>query len=201
MEDEMFTFYRNALLGRASEKPLCEEYKNEWRACGNDKDKLMKFAMRQSCLPFIFTYSYKGEGLSKEYLMQEFGEYINGKRTILDADGVQGYTYALNVGLQHDCAIMCDITSFMYCKEINVIIPCSKCPTLYVACGSHLHLSLDGFSNIRVHLYDDSKVTIYDADVNNTVNVYRYSDNVQVERGKYCFCNVKEMDKDLRLQM
>lgn len=201
MEKEMFEFFRNSLLGSATGKPLCEDYKKEWKACGEDKDRLMKFALRQQCLPFIFTYSYRGEGLSKEYLLREFGEYINGQKTVYDADGVHGYTYALNVDLKEEIEAPYDVSAFMYCKDANVVIPSTKCPSLFIGCGSDVNLILDGYNSVRVHLYDDSKVTIDDADLNSEVTVYKYSDDCSVEMGKYCLCDVGEFRKDLKLQL
>lgn len=197
----MLEFYKQALLGSVTDKPLCAEYKAEWKVCGDDKDKLMKFALRQQCLPFIFTYSYQGKGLTKEYLLSEFKDYINGKKTIYNADNVQGYTYQLNVDLQKDWTITTDVAAFMYCNDTITTIPATRCPSLYVGCESDVRLALDGYNSIRVHLYDDSILTIEDADEESNVVVYKYSDTARVERGKYCLAQVKEIRKDLRLQL
>lgn len=201
MEKDMLEFYKNALLGNATGKPLCEEYKQEWRACGDDKDQLMKFALRQQCLPYIFTLSHQGKGLTKDYLKNDFKDYINGAQTIYDADCVQGYTYQLNVDLKRDWTITTDVSAFMYCEDRIVTIPQCKCPTIYVGCTSDIHLALDGFNSVRVHLYDDSRLVVEDADEESNVIVYRYSDDAMVECGKYCLCDVREFKKDLRLQL
>lgn len=201
MDNGMLNFYRNALLGSATDKPLCEEYKNEWRSCGDDKERLMKFALRQQSLPFLFTYSYQGKGLTKDYLLSEFGDYINGKKTIYDADLVQGYTYQLNVDLKRDWTITTDVCAFMWCEDIIATISQTKCPTIYVGCTSDVHLALDGFNSVRVHLYDNSRLVVEDADEESNVVVYRYSDDARVECGKYCLCDVKEFRKELRLQL
>ena len=201
MEDKLLEFYKNALLGTASDKPLCEAYKSEWRKCGDDKDKLMKLALRQQSLPYIFTYAHKGKGLTKDYLTSEFKDYINGGKTIYDADGVQGYTYQLNVDLQKDWTITTDVAAFMYCKDTMVTIQTTKCPSIYIGCSSDVHLCLDGFNSIRVHIYDDSRVVIEDTDECSDVIVYRYSKDARVECGKYCLCDVKEFEKDLKLQL
>lgn len=201
MEDKLMEFYKNALLGTASDKPLCNDYKNEWRACGNNKDKLIKLALRQQSLPYIFTYSHLGKGLTKDYLLNEFGSYINGRKTIQDADGVSGYTYELDVSLPSDHAITTDVAAFMYCNGTNVNIQSTKCPTLYIGCKSDIHLNLDGFNSIRIHLYDESRVVIEDTDEESNVIVYKYSNDARVECGKFCLCEVKEFNKDLKLQL
>ena len=48
MKDEMFDFYKNSLQGVLT-NPLCADYRDEWRACGNDKEKLVKLVMT-NCL-------------------------------------------------------------------------------------------------------------------------------------------------------
>lgn len=197
----MLEFYKNALLGNVTGKPLCDEYKQEWKKCGDDKDKLMKFALKQQCIPYIFTLSYQGKGLSKEYLNSEFNDYINGRKTICDADGVQGYTYQLNVDLKHDWTTTTDVSAFMYCQGTMVTIQQCKCPTIYVGCASGIHLALDGYNSVRVHLFDESRLVVEDADEESSVIVYRYSNDARVECGKYCFADVREFNKDLRLQL
>lgn len=201
MEEKMFEFYKNALLGSASDKPLCEDYKNEWKLCGNDKEKLINFALRQQCMPFVYAYSFQGKGLTKDYLLSEFKDYINGKKTIYDCDGVSGYTYQLNVDLKKDWTITTDVAYFMYCTNTLVTTLQTKCPTIYIGCSSDVHLALDGFNSVRIHLYDNSRVVIEDADEESNVMVYRYSDEAKVECGTYCLCDVKEFRKDLRLQL
>lgn len=201
MEQEMFSFYKNALLGKASEKPLCDEYKTLWRACGNDKDKLIRFALRQQSLPFLMTYCNDGKGLSKEYVTQAYKDYINGKKIIHDADEVKGYTYALYVGNAGIFFNTVDVLAMMWINKTHCTILETKCPTIYVGCGSNVHLSLNGYNNIRLHLYDNSTVMIEDADENSKVIAYKYSDDAKVEAGRFCFAEVREVRKDLKLQL
>ena len=87
--DEMFTFYKNALQGTLT-KPLCDEYRNEWRSCGDDKERLVRLVMRQQSIPYFMAHCHDGKGLGKEYLMRTFRNYINGKMEISDADGGDG---------------------------------------------------------------------------------------------------------------
>ena len=76
MEREMFMFYKNALSG-ALTAPLCADYTSEWRGCKDDKAKLVKLVMRQQSLPYFITHCYQGKGLSKDYILNNFREYIN----------------------------------------------------------------------------------------------------------------------------
>lgn len=201
MKDEMFGFYKNALLGSVTGTPICEDYKREWTQCGDDKDKLLKFALRQSCIPYLFLHSFNGQGLSKEYLLKEFRNYINGAYTVHDADKVKGYTYELNVARKGMFDTPNDVIAFMYCQETTVVIPTTKCSSLFVGCSSDVHISLAGYNSIRIYLYDNSRVVIEDADDESDVTVYRYSDMAKADKGKYCLCDVRVFDKDLRTQL
>ena len=194
MAQDLFNYYKHALSNG-----LCSEYKGRWRACHDNKEQLVKLVMAQQSLPHFIHYCYNGMGLSKEYIQETFGDYINGNAVINDADGVDGYTYSLYVGFKGDFKAAVDVLSLMWCNNTNVTVETSKCPIIYIGCGSHVHLSLDGYNCTHIYLFDDSKVTIDDADEDSKVVIYKYSDKAQVELGKYCLADVKVFDKILRL--
>ena len=194
----MMMFYKNSLQG-AITNPLCAEYRNEWRKCGDDKAKLVKLALRQQSTPYVISYFNAGKGLSKEYLLEEFKDYINGASVVHDADLVEGYTYALNVDLQKDWTITTDVCTFLWCYDVVAVVKATSCPTLYVGCNSQVNLALDGYNSIRVYLFDNSTVRIEDADEDSSVIVYKYSKEARVDIDKYCLANVKVFDKELRL--
>lgn len=194
MAQDLFNYYKHALSNG-----LCSEYKGRWRACHDNKEQLVKLVMAQQSLPHFIHYCYNGMGLSKEYIQETFGDYINGNAVINDADGVDGYTYSLYVGFKGVFKAAVDVLSLMWCNNTNVTVETSKCPVIYVGCGSHVHLSLDGYNCPHIYLFDDSKVTIDDADEDSKVVIYKYSDKAQVELGKYCLADVKVFDKQLKL--
>lgn len=194
MAQDLFNYYKHALSNG-----LCSEYKGRWRACHDNKEQLVKLVMAQQSLPHFIYYCYNGMGLSKEYIQETFGDYINGNSVINDADGVDGYTYSLYVGFKGDFKAAVDVLSLMWCNNTNVTVETSKCPVIYVGCGSHVHLSLGGYNCPHIYLFDDSKVTIDDADEDSKVVIYKYSDKAQVELGKYCLADVKVFDKQLKL--
>jgi hypothetical protein len=194
MAQDLFNYYKHALSNG-----LCSEYKGRWRACHDNKEQLVKLVMAQQSLPHFIHYCYNGMGLSKDYIQETFGDYINGNAVINDADGVDGYTYSLYVGFNGDFKAAVDVLSLMWCNNTNVAIETAKCPVIYVGCGSHVHLSLDGYNCPRIYLFDDSNVTIDDSDEDSKVVIYKYSDKAQVELGKYCLADVKIFNKTLRL--
>ena len=194
MDNEMFGFYRNALRNS-----LCKEYKDEWRACGDDKKKLVALAVRQQSLPFLITYCNNGTGLNKEYLKRSFSSYINQPGRIRDADGVKGYKYSLFVDYNKDVIIIDDVSAFMWCKINNLNVPQTKAVTIYCGCDSKVHLNCDGYNSVFIYLFDTSRVILDDVDENSTVTIYKYSETCGVLEGKYCLGKIKQHQKQLRL--
>ena len=196
----MLEFNKNAILGNIGGEPLCADYKQRWRMCGDDKEKLVKLAMIQQSLPYFVTACHNGLGLTKEYIKENFKDYING-RVLNDCDDVEGYTYALYVDwdYENDLEINTDVASIMWTVGANMIVQNTKCPTIYISNRSNVHLVCDGYNTVNVKLFDDSVLTIEDLDENSNVVVYKYGGNAKVELGKYCLGSVKVFPKELRL--
>lgn len=199
MDRQMLEFQRNALLGKISAEPLCAQYKAAWRSCGNDKEMLVGLAMQQQSIPYFSHACYEHLGLTKEYIKKNFGDYINGNKTLCDVDGVNGYTYQLYVDFNGDLKAVADVTSLMWCDSPTIEVESAKCPRFYISNGSVIHLVLGGYNSIRICLFDESKVVIDDADDTCDVVVYKYNGKCDVELGKFCFCKVKIFNKTLRL--
>lgn len=193
--DELLKYQKAALVNG-----LCGEYKGYWQAAGNDKKKLVTLAMAQQSIPHLATYCYNGNGLTKDYILNNFKDYINGKTPILDADGVEGYTYALYIAENRILKPSADVSHLMWCKDITLQIKATKCPFLYISNNSDVKLSLDGFNNVKIYLFDESSLTIDDADETCSATIYKYSDKCTVKYGKFCISKrIKEFNKELRL--
>lgn len=200
--DELTFFYKNALMGSLCD-PLCNEYKSLWRACGKDKERLVRLSVSQQAIPYFATYCNKGLGLSKKFLLDTFKGYINGY-TINDADNVRGYTYGLYVSPQSESDdgeinVDKDISHFMFTKDVTLIVSRTKCPTIYVSNGSNVRLICDGYNSVRLYLFDDSRVEVEDAGRECTVTAYLYSQESDVTLGAYAFVDVKKFRKKLKL--
>lgn len=197
MEKELLEFQKNAILGKIAQ-PLCNDYKAAWRACGDNKEMLVRLALSQQATPYLSHACYKNLGLSKKYILENFGDYINGRRTFNNVDGVQGYSYELFVDYGEDMVAKTDVVAMMWCHN-NVLIPQTKCPTLYISNISDVHISCDGYNSIRIYLFDESNVVIDESSEDCEVIVYKYSNTASVEMGKFCFARVKIFNKTLRL--
>lgn len=191
--DEMMFFQKNALLNN-----LCGEWKNMWKARKKNKEQLVRLSLMQQSIPFFASYCYNGNGLSKDYILGEFKDYINGK-ILQDCDDVKGYSYRLFVGYTDDIRPQADITHLMWSDIPIYVVERYKCPILYISNKSTVSLIADGYNYIRVYLFDESELVIEDLDEESTVIVYKYSDKCKVTKGKYCLGKVNEFEKQLRL--
>lgn len=191
--DEMLYFRKNALLAN-----LCKEWSNMWAACHDDKEKLMRLVLMQQSAPYFADFCYRGKGLTKDYCKREFSDYING-RIFNDCDNVKGFSYAMYIDARTGFKIVPDVAQLLWCDNVDVTILKTKCPILYVSNSSTIHITCDGYNCLHIYLFDNSKVTIDDADEDSKVVIYKYSDKAEVEIGKYCLSDVKVFDKELRL--
>lgn len=200
MKQDLFEFQKNSFLGKVSGEPLCQEYKQLWKACGNDKEKLMKLALRQQSLPYVVFACHKKLGLSKDYIKEQFGGYINGY-ILKDCDGTSGYTYGMYVDwdYENDLEVTTDVASIMWTVGANIVVPRTKAPVIYISNRSKVHLICEGYNTVNVKLFDESELIIEDMDAESDVIVYKYSDKAKVEQGKYCLKEPKIFNKELRL--
>lgn len=193
MNDELMTFRKNALLSN-----LCSEWNGMWMSCHNNKEKLVRLVLMCQSAPYFATYCYLGKGLSKDYCKEEFKDYING-RVYHDCDEVDGFSYQMFVDMKSPVELLSDIAQFLWCEDLNVTIPQTKCSRLYISNKSKVHLTLEGYNCPHVYLFDESRVVIDDADEESVIVVFKYSKNANVEIGKYCLAQVKVFDKELRI--
>lgn len=193
--DDLTKYYKNALLNN-----LCDEYKGYWRKANGNKSELIKLAMTQQVIPHLATYAYNGMGLSKEYLLEEYKDYIN-DTTLFDCDGVHGFSYQLYVDYKGDCVdLQSDVSHFMWCDGLTIEVGETKCPTIYISNKSKVNLVCLGYNNVRVYMFDESELTIDDCDEESSVTVLKYSDKCKVDKSKFCFSDkIKEHEKTLRL--
>lgn len=189
----MMFFLKNALLNN-----LCGEWKNMWKACKNNKEKLVRLSLMQQSIPFFASYCYNGKGLTKDYLLSEFKNYTDGK-ILQDCDNVKGYSYRLFAGYTDDIREQADVTHLMWSDIPIYVVERYKAPILYISNKSTVSLIADGYNYIRVYLFDESELVIEDLDEESTVIVYKYSDKCKVTKGKYCLGKVNEFEKQLRL--
>ena len=193
--DRMQEYYKNAILAN-----LCNEYKNEWKHAMSDKRALFDMALAQQSLPHLMYFANNGMGLTKEYLESEFEEYINGKYTAIDADGVKGnYKTTLYVGYNGILSLSDDVSCFMWANIPRLKIKATKATKIYVGCKSNVTLDLQGYNSITIMLFDESQVNLLECDDTNDVTVFNYSEHSTFITDKYALAKVKTFNKTLKL--
>lgn len=189
--------YYLEFLKDAYNSGLCKDYRDEIRNCHDNKLNLAQLAMRQQSIPWMATKLSQGV-VTKDDVKEFFKEYINGV-VLHDCDNVEGYTYMWYIDNGKGFMIKADVTHISYCNDIDVFVPKICCPTIYVSNKSKINLTCEGYSNVRVYLFDTSEVSIVDCDDTCSVTIYKYSKDATVQRGKYSLGNIKEFRKELRL--
>lgn len=193
--DRMQEYYKNALL-----QNLCTEYKGRWKAAFNNKEALFRMALAQQSLPHLMYFAYHNIGLSQEYLETEFEDYINGKYTAIDADGVAGdYKTTLYVGYKGILSLSDDVSCFMWTNISDLRVKPTKAVKIYVGCKSNITLTPQGYNHITLMMFDESHVRVNECDETNIVNVYSYSEDATCECDDYALAKIKTFNKTLKI--
>lgn len=194
--NDLEKYYKESLLAN-----LCGEYRGYWQAASHDKEELLKLSLSRQAIPHVATFAYQGKGITKDFVLNEYVDMINGY-SVIDADGVKGYTSGLFVDYDpnEDLIADKDTNSIMWTVGASVVVPQTKATVLYVSNRSNVHLVCEGYNSIVVYLFDRSEITLEDVDENSTVTIYRYSDEAKVEIGRFCLSSkVRVFDKQLKL--
>lgn len=186
-------YYKNSLLMN-----LCGEYKNAWKAAKGSKEQLIRLSLCQQAIPHVCNFAYMGKGLTRDYLLSEFTEEINGK-VHMDCDSVQGYSYRLFVGFEGKIDTHTDVTSLMWCHNASILVPKYKCPVIYVSNKSNIHVECEGFNYLRIYLMDESTVTVDSKDMGTVAIIYKYSDECRVNEAGSNKCKINQFRKEVRL--
>lgn len=194
MDKEFLNFLKDAYSSG-----LCKEYRDEIRNCHEDKLQLVRLAMKQQSCPWVATKMYEGV-ITADYILNTFGEYLNGY-VLKDCDNVAGYNYMWFVDWDYadDIVASADVLHISHTVGASVVIPQTKCPTIYVSNRSDVHIICEGFNHFTLYLFDNSRVVLEELGDESYVLAYKYGSNCELIKGKYCLGNVKEHNKELRL--
>ena len=99
------------------------------------------------------TYTYTYNELI-DFIKSQYKDFINGKYTALDCDNVKGYSYELWCDNSDSINVNSDIIHIMRC-DCNIIIPQTKCPTLYISNDSDITIKVNGYNSIRIYLFEE----------------------------------------------
>lgn len=137
---EMEQFRRNAeRLG------LCDTFAQKWSAC-RSKKQLYDLACDVNSLEYIADMIARGYGLSPEYLLKEFGQFMNGK-CVYEGEGYTSCIYCL----PEDVEIRLHTTSCLIICHDGEIVVDRPIAELYIV-NSDVIIKSKGI--VKAHLYN-----------------------------------------------
>lgn len=144
-----------ALKGKAREYGLCDKYKVKWDGCRSKRD-LVDTALDSNGIDFMADSIAFGWGLSKEYLLNNFGEFSNGfyQRT------KDGYTSEMYVGAHGVVTLKSTLTLVAYCEDLEIVVPEHFIGQVYVCGGSNVRIENQG--NVELYEYGTNNVDIFE---------------------------------------
>ena len=152
MLNELLTLKRNAvMLG------LCDRYKAEWDEAKDKKD-LVDLALDANGVEFMAKSVAEGWGVSKDYILDNFGDYVNGK--YVREKG--GYTSELYVGYGGDNLQRATLNLFVGC-DTSILVPEGSVCKIYVCGRSNVRLKCAG--KCYVYMYGGYNRVEYSGDV------------------------------------
>lgn len=143
-ETDLLTLKRNAIL-----LGLCDQYRGKWDAC-KSKRELVDLALDSNGVEFMADSMAFGWGLGKDYLLREFGEWMNG--FYISREG--GYTSEMYVGAHGVLNTRSALLLVAYCGGLEIIVPEHHVCRIYV-CGG---------SKARIECLGDAEVVEYGVD-------------------------------------
>lgn len=149
MASGMLAFKRNAaLLG------LCDKYKAEWNEAKDKKD-LVDMALDANGVEFMARSVAEGWGLSKDYILENFGDYVN-EKYVRDKGG---YTSKMYVDYGGDIFQPATLNLLIGCNT-SVLVPESSVCKIYVCGRTYIRVNCagkcyvyvyGGYNNVKYH--------------------------------------------------
>lgn len=118
---------------------LCDKYKVKWDGCKTKKD-LVDIALDSQGIDFIADSIAFGWGLSKEYLLSNFGEFANGFYQRIKG----GYTSEMYVGAHGVVNLKSTLTLVAYCDDLEIHIPEHCVGQIFICGGSKVRIENKG---------------------------------------------------------
>ena len=183
---------------QARSRRLCSQYAILWGQC-KTKEDYVRLSLMPSSIPYIATSSLKGWGVSTDDIYNNFGDIINGKKTIKDIDGVKDTTAVLYVKFDgKKKQIKENIVHIMETIGTIFTIKETKCPAIHVSNNSSIKIKGEGYNTISLHLYDNSNVDITDVKTTTKIFCYKYSQQCTVTCDE-TKVDIKFINKELKL--
>lgn len=122
---------------------LCQDYKEKWNNSTTNKD-LADLALDINGADFICASVEKEWGLTKEFILNNFTQYINGKYI---AGQRKDYTSEIFVGYNGEITARTTILIILYSNAI-IHIPQNHACKIFAAKNSMINITCDGYCEL-----------------------------------------------------
>lgn len=175
MDSEMIIFFKEA-----RKRDLCVSFAQKWVKL-REKDEFVDFCLLPQAIPYMAVSMYEKWGLSKDYLLREFPNYINGKYISSRNDGIDANAEFWVDFSDIEYLLKNQLYHITYTKNSKFTIEQTKCPIINVSNNSDVIIKCSKFNSIQVLIYDKSKVYIDAPDKSCKVLIEKYSDECEVD--------------------
>ncbi len=179
-------FFKNEALNRS----LCSTAVSDW-ANSVSKEDFFEFSLKPSSIPYMSLAMREGWGLSVEYIIKEFADFINGKETAEVALKDRTISGQMYVGFEGKREVNASIVNVV---NSNIYITTKRYATsIHVNNDSHVTLELPDDCFITIYLYDKSTIRLVNTNNHQKVYIYDYRKEEDID---YEFVELKSENSD-----
>lgn len=141
---------------------VCTPYMRKIAAAGN-KTEMFRVLCDVNGGAWLFDLHAKGVSLPIERFLDQYRNYVNGQKVV---EYPNGYTSKFYCRHDFNWAIIADTTIvyLLECKDVRVVVPMNKYPTVVLSNGSGANIVMCSGSRLNLELYGDAKYTLVDGD-------------------------------------
>jgi hypothetical protein len=141
---------------------VCTPYMRKIAAASN-RTEMFRVLCDVNGGAWLFDLHANGVPLPIEQFLKEYAAYVNGGKTV---EYPSGYTSKFYCRHDSNWAIIADTTIvyLLECKDVRVVVPTNKYPTVVLSNGSYAEITMCAGSRLNIELYGDAKYTLADGD-------------------------------------
>lgn len=140
---------------------VCTPYMRKIAAASN-KTEMFRVLCDVNGGSWLFDLHANGVPLPIEQFHKEYAAYVNGGKTVEYPSGYTSKFYCRHSGeaIQADTTIV----YLLECKDVRVVVPMNKYPTLVLSHGSGANIVMRHGSRLNLELYGDAEYCLVDGD-------------------------------------
>ena len=140
---------------------VCTPYMRKIAAVSN-KTEMFRVLCDVNGGAWLFDLHASGVPLPIEQFLKEYAAYVNGGKTV---EYPSGYTSSFHC--RHSADVIQADTTIVYlleCKDVRVVVPTNKYPTVVLSNGSGANIVMRSGSRLNLELYGDAEYCLVDGD-------------------------------------